>query len=174
MNDIKIVGGFERMLSNKEVLILRDLMEYGDLKQLFGNHKRLYGSHYQGLIKYKDDYAGFFLLVRECVKGIYFIDRGIKEEYRNQKIGTYVMEYIVNNFRGSEFLISETKEDNILSNSSASNVGKLVYKVDNINYYLLNKEEEEFKSSEIYNSFLEYENSSKIKQKIYRGDYSGR
>lgn len=172
MGQIEIIGGYNRQLSDKECCIIRDMMLYEDgIRQIFGNNNRLIGAAYDGLVKYDDEYIGFFLLVEERIKGIYFIDRGIKEQYRGLGIGTLILEYIINNYRGNH----ETKKSNIAANKSASKYGTLIYSTDDLNYYLFNKSKEEFIESGMYDRFVEYEDKPKIKsyemiRKIMNGE----
>lgn len=164
MDELEIVGGFERQLTDKECTIIRKMMiEENGIREIFGNTLRLFGMDYQGLIKYNNEYIGFFLLVRERINNIYFVDRAIKEQYRNLGIGTLIMKYIVENYPYDDYLISETRENNKAAISSALKVGKLILEKDELRYYLLNKSEQEFRDSGMYDKFIEYENKPKLK-----------
>lgn len=164
MGKFEIIGGYNRQLNDKEYCIIRDMMLNEDgIKEIFSDNNRIMNAVVGGLIKYDDEYIGFFLLVKERIDGIYFIDRGIKKEYRGLGIGSYIMKYIVNNNPFDKFLISETTINNNAAIKSALKVGELIYQKDDLNYYLLNKSKKDFIDSGMYDKFVEYENKPKLK-----------
>lgn len=164
MGKFEIIGGYNRQLNDKEYCIIRDMMlkEEG-IREIFGNCNRLIDYVMAGLIKYDDEYIGFFALAKERIDNIFFVDRGIKEEYRGMGLGTFCVKYIVDNFPRNEFLISETTTNNIAAITSVLKVGELIYQKDNLNYYLLNKSKRLFINSGMYDKFVEYENKPKLK-----------
>ena len=57
------------------------------IKEIFHDKQdRVNSSVVSCLIKKEEETVGFFLLAKEVIDGIYFLDMGIKKEYRNKKI----------------------------------------------------------------------------------------
>ena len=94
-------------------------------------------------------------------------DMGIKKEYRNKKIAQAICEEIIKQSL-PEFIIAETKVTNIGANKSLAPYSSLIHNVEDINYYLLDKNrKQEFLESPIYDDFINYCHSEKPRQYQY-------
>ena len=106
-------------------------------------------------------------MAKEVIDGIYFLDMGIKKEYRNKKIAQAICEEIIK-LSLPEFIIAETKVTNIGANKSLAPYSSLIHNVEDINYYLLDKNrKQEFLGSPIYDDFINYCHSEKPRQYQY-------
>lgn len=163
---LQIVGGYFRSLTDAEYMIIKKLMEEDGIKEIYKNNNKLKNTVLGGLVKYDDEYIGFFLLVQDSIDNILFVNRALKKKYQEKGIGTYILKYIVDKFPLNYYLISRTTDDNISSRFSINKVGKLIYTTENVRYYLLNKSEKEFRNSGMYEKFVEYTNDSKAKNYV--------
>lgn len=138
------------------------------IKEIFHDKQdRVNSSVVSCLIKKEEETVGFFLLAKEAVDGIYFLDMGIKKEYRNKKIAQVICEEIIK-LSLPEFIIAETKVTNIGANKSLVPYSSLIHNVEDINYYLLDKNrKQEFLGSPIYDDFINYCHSEKPRQYQY-------
>ena len=106
-------------------------------------------------------------MAKEVIDGIYFLDMGIKKEYRNKKIAQAICKEIIKQSL-PEFIIAETKVTNIGANKSLAPYSSLIHNVEDINYYLLDKNrKQEFLESPIYDDFINYCHSEKPRQYQY-------
>ena len=111
------------------------------IKEIFYNKRqRLFCTALACLIKEGRTELGFLNLVSENVDNILFLDQGILQKYRGMGYGKEAIRTLLlyNNFQ--EYIMAETKKTNILANSSAQKISKLVYETDEKNYYLFQKE----------------------------------
>ena len=138
------------------------------IKEIFHDKQdRVNSSVVSCLIKKEEETVGFFLLAKEVIDGIYFLDMGIKKEYRNKKIAQAICEEIIKQSL-PEFIIAETKVTNIGANKSLAPYSSLIHNVEDINYYLLDKNrKQEFLGSPIYDNFINYCHSEKPRQYQY-------
>lgn len=111
------------------------------IKEVFYNKRdRLYCSVIACLIKEGHTDLGFLNIVKEEIDNVLFIDEGIIEKYRNRGYGAEAIKILLLYNYFDEYIIGETKKDNIGSNKSASRISSLVYQTDEKNYYLFQKE----------------------------------
>lgn len=159
-------------MSYKEDLIVRKYMlEAEGIQQIFFDKEDRYKVATCRCLIFKDEKTiGFINIVPEMIKGVLFIDMGIIKKYRGKGYGKKALEDFFRKFECDEFIIAETKNNNVLANSSANNFGTLVYQKDDINYYLMNGKLEKFKNSEVYNRFINYCDGEKPKQYQYIRD----
>lgn len=138
------------------------------IKEIFHDKQdRVNSSVVSCLIKKEKETIGFFLLTVENIDGIYFLDIGIKKKYRNKKIAQATCEEIIK-LSLPEFIIAETKVTNIGANKSLVPYSSLIHNVEDINYYLLDKNrKQEFLGSTIYDDFINYCHSQKPRQYQY-------
>lgn len=114
--------------------------EKGIREIFYDKRDRLYCSVIACLIKEGHNEVGFLNLVKENVDNILFLDEGIIERYRNRGYGAEAIRMLLlyNNF--DEYIIGETKRNNIGSNKSAIRISNLVYQTNEKNYFLFQKE----------------------------------
>lgn len=101
---------------------------------------RLASSRFSFMIRRNNKDIGFVNLVIE--KGnhdFYFVDIGLKEEYRNKGVGTEILKKL-QEMDFDRFVLLEVKNDNEAANISINKVGVKVTTIGNINYYLLQKD----------------------------------
>ena len=134
--------------------------ENGIREIFYYKRDRLICSALACLIKDSRSDIGFLNLVNENIENILFVDQGILEKYRGQGYGKKAIEILISTNNFNEYLIGETKKDNLLANRSASNIGKLIYMHDSLNYYLFQKERT--------NEFLDSKEFYNIKQKVLK------
>jgi predicted acetyltransferase len=145
------------------------------IKGTFKNiDNRIVVSEYMLFIIMDQKPIGFILLVPEQVNKCLFIDMGIKCEYRSKGYGKKALEILLEQGNIEKYIIAETKNNNLLANSSASDIGILVYQNDNKNYYLFNKEKyNDFINDEDYDLFINHFKNgaltySEVMENIYK------
>lgn len=111
------------------------------ISEVFRNRiDRLASSRFSFMIRKNNKDIGFANLVIE--KGnqyFYFLDIGLKEEYRNKGVGTEVLEKL-HDMEFDRFVLLEVRNDNEAANISIGKVGVKIFTIGNINYYLLQQE----------------------------------
>lgn len=113
---------------------------------------RLVNSVHSFIIRKGNKDIGFVNLVIEKQNyNFYFLDVGLKNQYRNKGIGTSVLKKVQEK-EFEKFIILEVKAENEIANASVSRNGVMVMQKAGINYYLLQKDRvQEF----IDNDYLE-------------------
>lgn len=129
-----------------------------EIKKIFYlKRDRLLSSVIFCLIKNNRTDIGFINIVKEYLDGIYFLDEGILERYRNKGYGKDALIEFRRVVDINKYLIGETLKDNILSNNSANGISELIYETDDKNYYLFQPEmKNEFIQSNEYVKLKEY------------------
>ena len=157
----------KRVTNNVEdVNAIMDMMFHEPgIQEIFnGKQKRLLFSPFTLLIRVNSENIGFFYLVDEQVPNILFLDVGIIQKYRGKGIGRDVLE-IIPDIHCSEFIICETKKDNIAANKNSSSVGVLVSETEDRNFYLMQKDRlEEFIDSDGLEKLSKKFKSTNVKQ----------
>jgi len=116
---------------------------------------RVLFSNVQSIIYKNDEAIGFLNLVDERVRGALFMDIFIDEKYRGNGYASLAYKSLERKFTGNDFILAETKKDNIGANLSLLKDGTLIKEKDDTNFYLLNKDRvDEFLNSESYNEFV--------------------
>lgn len=157
---------------DKGTMKIIDMMKNEDgISDIFKTRiDRVATAEYSFLILLNDIEVGFVLLVPEKLNyDFYFLDVGIKKEYRNMGIGTKVLNKLIEmNF--SKYIIVETQESNELANSSISKVGIKLSIEYHTNIYLLQKDKkEEFDKSEYSKKLIKhYDEPARYKRDIIR------
>lgn len=129
------------------------------IKDIFqGKYKRLLASRYIYMIHKGEENIGFTYLVDEGVdSNILFLDMGLLKRYQNQGIGTKVLEKLVN-MDFDEFIIGETKKNNISTNIIGKRIGVKVADTEDRNFYLLQKDRVE--------EFIDYNGLEKLSKRF--------
>lgn len=142
------------------------IANYGSESIVFcDNYKRLMSSNVKTIIYQNECPIGFLNLVDERVQGTLFMDIFILPEYRNRGYASLAYIELEKNYTGNEFIIAQTKKDNVDANGSLLKNGIIVASTDDMNFYLMNKSrEEEFLNSDSYDSFVSHFglNSNKV------------
>lgn len=122
----------------KILTMMRD--EVG-IKEVFSDRiDRLVNSAYSFMIKKGSKDVGFVnLVVEKQDYNFYFLDVGLKKEYRNKGIGTFVLKKMQER-SFEKFIILEVKVENETANLSIGKVGVKLMEEDGVNYYLLQKD----------------------------------
>lgn len=121
------------------------------IKEIFYlKRNRLYSSQLAALIRVDDIDVGFLNVVDEGLRNMLFIDQGIIERYRGCGYGKEAIISLINEGIFDEYLIGETKKNNILANNSASKIATLVHQNNDRNYYLFNNNLNQFLNSNEY------------------------
>ncbi len=116
---------------------------------------RVLCSNVQTIIYKNGEAIGFLNLVDERVSGALFMDIFIDEKYRGNGYASLAYKNLEEKFTGDEFILAETKKDNVGANLSLLKDGILIKEKDDTNFYLLNKDRvDEFLNSEAYNEFV--------------------
>ena len=160
----------KNMYTNEYMNEIYNLMENEEgIKEIFhGKQDRISSSVAACLIKKEEITIGFFLLTTENLNNVLFLDVGIKKEYRSKGIGKAICSEIIKQKISNEFIIAETRKDNVAANDSIRFQSSLVYSINNLNYYLLDKDRlQEFLESPTYIEFIKYCDSEKPKQYEY-------
>lgn len=146
MENIDIRIKSEEEDSNCISNILKLMNEKSGIKEVFqGRNDRVATAMRLFTIYDKDKLIGFANIVREKQNNnFYFLDVGIIEEYRGKHIASQVLEMLK---KVKNYIIVETKEDNFLANKSLKNRTAFLFKQEDRNVYLLQKER--------YNEFIE-------------------
>lgn len=156
--------------SDRNSNIIKNMMQTEEgIKEIFKNRiDRLSSSYYSCLIIVNEEIAGFVNLVEEKRnKDFYFLDMGIKKEYRNKGIGTKALEIILN-LDIDRFIINETKETNLLANSSINKIGYILFSKDEKNYYLLQKDKiDRFINEDYMQKLAEHIEKDNTKKKLF-------
>ena len=88
--------------------------------------------------------VGFIYFVNEKVEDMFFVDMGLLKKYRGLGIGKKVLQ-MIHDKNYKDFLIGETKKDNVSANEVTKECGVLIGETEDRNFYLLQKERvEEF------------------------------
>ena len=141
-------------------LTVKRIMEKEDgIKEIFANRlDRLAASPYSCIILFNKQVAGFANLVKEKNNDDFlFVDMGIIASFRGKSICNDVLKYF-GDIEIKEFIIGETKIDNIPANKVASNVGCFIFAEEDRNFYLIQKNR--------YCEFIKYGYLDKLKQHI--------
>lgn len=156
--------------SDDELLKVRIMMyEEPGIREVFnGRGDRLATSHKVYIIMNDNQEVGFANLVVEKQNyNFYFLDMGIKENYRGNGIATEVLQTLKN--INCKPIIIETRENNTLANCSAERIGCMLMSKDNKNYYLLQKERyNEFIDNGYLDKLTEHLNEDKDKRFLYK------
>ena len=156
--DIIIKQGKEYVLECfDEVLYLinNDL----EISKIFkGRQDRLATSVMLSTIYHKDKLIGFANLIREKQnQNFLFLDVGIIEEYRGKHVAAQILEELK---KTPKYIIVETKEDNLLANKSLENRTAFMFKYNDRNIYLLQKDRyNEFIENGYYDQLIEHYNT---------------
>ena len=134
------------------------IVKFGSKSSVFlDNYRRLMSSNVMTIIYRNESPIGFLNLVDEHVVNTLFMDIFILEEYRSRGYASLAYEKLEKNYHTDEFIIAQTKKDNIGSNKSLLKNGNIIATTDDMNFYLMNKSrKEEFLNSESYISFIEH------------------
>lgn len=129
-----------------------------EIKKIFYlKRDRLLSSVIFCLIKNNNIDIGFINMVKEYLDGIYFLDEGILEKYRNRGYGREALLEFKRLVNFDKYLIGETMKNNILSNGSANGISELIYETNDTNYYLFQPElKDKFIQSREYVKLKEY------------------
>lgn len=116
------------------------------IKSVFGGREdRLYTAQMLSTIYDKDKLIGFANLIKEKQNpNFLFLDVGIIEEYRGKHVASQILEELK---EIPKYIIVETREDNLLANKSLENRTAFIFKYNDRNIYLLQKDR--------YNEFIE-------------------
>lgn len=129
------------------------------IKSVFGGREdRLYTAHTLSMIYDKDKLIGFANLIREKQnQNFLFLDVGIIEEYRGKHVAAQILEELK---EIPKYIIVETKEDNLLANKSLENRTAFMFKYNDRNIYLLQKDRyNEFIENGYYDQLIEHYNT---------------
>ena len=109
------------------------------------------------LIKNNKIDVGFINIVKEYLDGIYFLDEGILEKYRDKGYGKSALIELKKIVKIDHYLIGETMKSNILSNGLAKNISELIYETNDKKFYLFQPGlKDEFVQSNEYVKVKEY------------------
>lgn len=106
---------------------------------------RLASSRFCFIIRKNNKDIGFVnLVIEKGNQDFYFLDIGLKEEYRNKGIGTEILKKL-QSIEFDRFILLEVRIENEGANLSIEKVGVKVAEYGAVNYYLLQKDKvEEF------------------------------
>ena len=140
------------------------------IKEVFSNRvDRLVNSIKSYIVKKGSKEIGFVnLVIEKSDPDFYFLDIGLKEEYRNKGVGTEILERL-QEMDFNKFIILEVKKSNEGANNTINKVGVKVAETLDVNFYLFQRDRlQEF----IDNDYMEkLGNHIRIKSKkdlIYR------
>lgn len=140
-------------VKNDLVQMIIDYTRKSDI--FYTKSNRVLFSNVKTIIFKNEQPIGFLNLVDEKVKGALFADIYIDNEYRGKGYASLAYNDLMNKYNGNEFILAETKKDNIGANMSLLKLGTLIKEKDDINYYLMDKSRiDEFLNSEVYNNFV--------------------
>lgn len=143
--DIRIKKGKEYISECfDEVLYLID--NDLEISKIFkGREDRLLSAAMLSTIYDKEKLIGFANLIKEKQNSNFlFLDMGIIEEYRGKHVASQILEELK---EIPKYIIVETKENNLLANKSLENRTAFLFKQEDRNIYLLQKDR--------YNEFIE-------------------
>lgn len=96
------------------------------------------------------------LVVEKQNHNFYFLDVGIIKEYRGKHVASYILEELKNI---SQFIIVETKQNNVLANKSLKNRTAFLFEKSDRNIYLLQKDRyHEFMDNGYYDKLTHHYN----------------
>lgn len=146
----------------EDVQLIVDYTRQSDI--FYTKVNRVLFSNVQTIICKNGEPIGFLNLVDERVKGALFMDMFIEEAYRGNGYASLAYKSLERKFTGDEFILAETKKDNIGANLSLLKNGTLIKEKDDTNFYLMNKNRvEEFLNSVAYQEFVRvFELDSKV------------
>ena len=130
-----------------------------EISKIFkGRQDRLATSVMLSTIYHKDKLIGFANLIREKQnQNFLFLDVGIIEEYRGKHVAAQILEELK---KTPKYIIVETKEDNLLANKSLENRTAFMFKYNDRNIYLLQKDRyNEFIENGYYDQLIEHYNT---------------
>ena len=117
----------------------------------FDKTDRFTGSAINCLIYKEDIPIGFLNLVDEHLRDFLFLDILIDEKYHGNGYAAMAYQNFKRRYNGNEFIIAETKVNNIPANKSLKKDGVCIYSFNDLNYYLMDKDRlEEFMNGESY------------------------
>ncbi|MBE6159548.1 MAG: GNAT family N-acetyltransferase [Lactobacillales bacterium] len=152
--------------SMEDLLVRKYMLEKEGIKHIFWDKDDRYEVAVCRCLILKDEEPiGFINIVPERIRGVYFLDMGIEKTFQGQGYGKLALKDFFRKFKCDEFIIAETKNDNVLANSSANKFGVLAYQENDQNYYLMNSDLQTFESSDVYENFIDYCKGDKPTQK---------
>ena len=157
-------------LTGEDYEVLGNMMQYeSGIREVYSELvDKLFTSQYTALIESHGENVGFVLGSYDNLENILFVDMGIIEKYRNQGLGTLALQKLSHEYAGNDYLIGEVKLNNIPALGCASLVGDLIMNNGLYNYYLLSHNIDNFKQSDTYDKFIDYEVNYKAKQREFK------
>lgn len=166
---VKLLDVAEKIPKNDRALRIGNILSSDkEISNLFGNRwDRMLMGKYTYLITCDDKDVGFLNVLHEKDDYSFLVvDMAIKKRYRGKGIGTCAMQ-LLKDKNISEFIVAETKKDNVGANISLQNIGVQVADSDNLNYYLVQRERiEEFIDDDYMEKLANHYREENIKQLI--------
>ena len=156
--DIIIKQGKEYVLECFDEVLYLINNDLEIIKIFKGRQDRLATSVMLSTIYHKDKLIGFANLIREKQNpNFLFLDVGIIEEYRGKHVAAQILEKLK---KIQKYIIVETKEDNLLANKSLENRTAFMFKYNDRNIYLLQKNRyNEFVENGYYDKLIDHYNT---------------
>lgn len=152
---------------NVALKIMNMMQNEEGIKEIFARRtSRLISSSLAMLVIENEQEIGFVYLTSEVIRNFLFVDIGIKKQFRGNGYSEQIMSGIKQIVeKWDQFVIAETKVNNVPANSGLKKIGKFLYTNEdtNLNYYLIqeNRYDELINNKKLFESLKKHNSGSK-------------